>query len=112
MSDLRMRRRQPPAHETGMSRSTVGREALPRSVEVSPCRDAWYPGHIAVAATRRCSSLPMTPQEPTRMSKTGGGIAARAGRWSARHKKTAILGWLAFIIVALIAGNMAGTKEP
>ena len=24
-------------------------------------------------------------------------IAARAGRWSARHRKTAILGWLAFV---------------
>jgi uncharacterized membrane protein YdfJ with MMPL/SSD domain len=46
------------------------------------------------------------------MSKTPGGIAARAGRWSARHKKTAIFGWLAFVIVALIAGNLAGTKEP
>ena len=46
------------------------------------------------------------------MSSKPGGIAARAGRWSARHKKTAILGWLAFVIVALVAGNMAGTKEP
>ncbi|HEX5619806.1 MAG TPA: MMPL family transporter [Solirubrobacteraceae bacterium] len=46
------------------------------------------------------------------MSNKPGGIAARAGRWSARHKKTAILGWLAFVIVALIAGNLAGTKEP
>ena len=46
------------------------------------------------------------------MSNKPGGIAARAGRWSARHKKTAILGWLAFVIVALLAGSMAGTKEP
>src|SRR5215216_2407782 len=46
------------------------------------------------------------------MSRSPGGIAARAGRWSARHKKTAILGWLAFVVIALIAGNLAGTKEP
>jgi len=46
------------------------------------------------------------------MQKTPGGIAARAGRWSARHKKTAIIGWLAFVLVALMAGNMTGTKEP
>jgi uncharacterized membrane protein YdfJ with MMPL/SSD domain len=46
------------------------------------------------------------------MSNTPRGIAARAGRWSARHKKTAILGWLAFVLVAVIAGQMAGTKEP
>ena len=46
------------------------------------------------------------------MQKTPGGIAARAGRWSARHKKTAIIGWLVFVLVALMAGNMTGTKEP
>ena len=37
------------------------------------------------------------------MQSKPGGIAARAGRWSARHKKTAILGWLAFVVVALVA---------
>ena len=46
------------------------------------------------------------------MQKTPGGIAARAGRWSARHKKTAIIGWLVFVVVALMAGSMTGTKEP
>ena len=46
------------------------------------------------------------------MQKTPGGIAARAGRWSARHKKTAIAGWLVFVVVALMAGNMTGTKRP
>jgi uncharacterized membrane protein YdfJ with MMPL/SSD domain len=46
------------------------------------------------------------------MQKTPGGIAARAGRWSARHKKTAIIGWLVFVLVALMAGNMTGTKAP
>ena len=40
------------------------------------------------------------------------GIAARAGRWSARHKKTAIFGWLAFVALALVLGSMTGTKEP
>ncbi len=46
------------------------------------------------------------------MQQTPGGIAARAGRWSARHKKTAIIGWLVFVLVALMAGNLTGTKEP
>ncbi len=27
-------------------------------------------------------------------------FAARAGRWSAQHRKKAIFGWLAFVIVA------------
>ena len=37
-------------------------------------------------------------------------LAARAGSWSARHKKTAIFGWIAFVIVALVLGSAVGTK--
>ena len=33
------------------------------------------------------------------------GIAARAGHWSATHRKLAILGWLAFVVVALVIGG-------
>jgi RND superfamily putative drug exporter len=38
-------------------------------------------------------------------------IAARAGRWSAAHWKTATFGWLAFVLVALLAGQFAGTVK-
>jgi uncharacterized membrane protein YdfJ with MMPL/SSD domain len=38
-------------------------------------------------------------------------LAARMGRWSADHWKTATLGWLAFVLVAFALGSMAGTKE-
>jgi uncharacterized membrane protein YdfJ with MMPL/SSD domain len=38
-------------------------------------------------------------------------IAARAGRWSAQHRKTAIIGWLVFVIVAFAIGNAIGTKQ-
>jgi len=31
-------------------------------------------------------------------------IAARMGRWSARHRKTAIFGWLAFVVAAFAVG--------
>ena len=34
------------------------------------------------------------------MRKTN--FAARIGRWSAQHRKTAILGWLAFVLVSLV----------
>ena len=37
-------------------------------------------------------------------------LAARAGAWSARHRKRAILGWLAFVVVAAFAGGAIGTK--
>jgi RND superfamily putative drug exporter len=38
-------------------------------------------------------------------------IAARMGRWSASHWKTAVFGWIAFVAVAVIAGGMIGTKQ-
>ena len=28
------------------------------------------------------------------------GLASRAGMWSAQHRKTAIWGWLAFVVIA------------
>jgi RND superfamily putative drug exporter len=37
-------------------------------------------------------------------------LAARMGRWSADHWKTATFGWLAFVLVAFALGGMAGTK--
>ena len=38
-------------------------------------------------------------------------LAARMGRWSADHWKTATFGWLAFVIVAFGLGGLAGTKS-
>jgi uncharacterized membrane protein YdfJ with MMPL/SSD domain len=38
-------------------------------------------------------------------------IAARAGRWSAGHWKTATFGWLAFVICAVVIGNATGTVK-
>ena len=32
-------------------------------------------------------------------------IAARMGRWSARHRKTAIFGWLAFVVASFAIGG-------
>jgi uncharacterized membrane protein YdfJ with MMPL/SSD domain len=40
-----------------------------------------------------------------------GNIAARAGRWSAAHWKTVTLGWLAFAVVAVVAGGAVGTSK-
>jgi uncharacterized membrane protein YdfJ with MMPL/SSD domain len=38
-------------------------------------------------------------------------LAARMGRWSARHRKIAISGWLAFVVAAFVVGGMIGTKN-
>ena len=37
-------------------------------------------------------------------------IAARMGRWSARHRKTAIFGWLAFVVASFAIGATVGMK--
>jgi uncharacterized membrane protein YdfJ with MMPL/SSD domain len=38
-------------------------------------------------------------------------LAARAGRWSAQHRKTAIIGWILFVVLATFAGSNIGQKE-
>ncbi len=38
-------------------------------------------------------------------------LAARAGRWSATHRKTAILGWIAFVVFATFLGSNVGQKD-
>ena len=38
-------------------------------------------------------------------------IAARMGRWSARRRKTAIFGWLAFVVAATAIGATLGTTQ-
>ncbi|HEV3378452.1 MAG TPA: MMPL family transporter [Thermoleophilaceae bacterium] len=37
-------------------------------------------------------------------------LAARAGRWSAQHRKKAIVGWLVFVILAVFVGGSVGTN--
>ena len=35
-------------------------------------------------------------------------LAARAGRWSAQHRKRAIVGWILFVVLATVAGGAVG----
>jgi uncharacterized membrane protein YdfJ with MMPL/SSD domain len=45
-----------------------------------------------------------------RTTQTNRNLAARMGRWSASHWKTATFGWLAFVLVAFGLGGLVGTK--
>jgi len=38
-------------------------------------------------------------------------LAARAGRWSSTHRKTAIFGWLALVVLSLAIGGAVGTNN-
>src|SRR4051812_38696197 len=53
-------------------------------------------------------SMPHPPQGAPVQKKQN--LAARAGQWSAQHRKKAIFGWLAFVIVATLIGGNIGTK--
>jgi uncharacterized membrane protein YdfJ with MMPL/SSD domain len=50
-------------------------------------------------------------QTTSRESAVQHNLAARAGRWSAQHRKQAILGWLAFVVIATFAGGAIGQKQ-
>jgi uncharacterized membrane protein YdfJ with MMPL/SSD domain len=43
--------------------------------------------------------------------KRSNNIAARMGRWSASHWKTAVFGWLVFVIAAFMIGGKVGTQN-
>jgi uncharacterized membrane protein YdfJ with MMPL/SSD domain len=38
-------------------------------------------------------------------------LARRAGRWSATHRRVAILGWLALVVASLFVGSAVGTRH-
>ena len=42
--------------------------------------------------------------------KRSNNLAARMGRWSANHWKTAVFGWLAFVAASVVLGGAIGTK--
>ena len=44
---------------------------------------------------------------PLKQSKN---LAARMGRWSASHWKTAVFGWLAFVVASVFIGMQVGTR--
>jgi RND superfamily putative drug exporter len=38
-------------------------------------------------------------------------LAARAGGWSAQHRKSAILGWIVFVVLATVIGGAVGQRQ-
>jgi uncharacterized membrane protein YdfJ with MMPL/SSD domain len=38
-------------------------------------------------------------------------LTARIGRWSIRHRKAAILGWIAFVVLAVVVGGKVGQND-
>src|SRR5215813_3949493 len=73
------------------------------------------PRGMGAASSRQAlqPTLPrVTPLSLVRNQVHTNTFAARMGRWSARHRKTAIWGWIAFVAIAFVIGNAVGTQKP
>ena len=38
-------------------------------------------------------------------------LTSRIGKWSAQHRRTAILGWIAFVVLAVVVGGQIGQND-
>ena len=54
---------------------------------------------------------PMSGAKQSRPPQRRPNLAARVGRWSAAHWKTATFGWLALVLLAFAVGSQVGTKQ-
>ncbi len=68
-----------------------------------------------IGRERRAARLSVPSDHPSRMetsmsTKRTTHLAARMGHWSATHWKTAVFGWLGFVVVAAALGMMIGQK--
>jgi RND superfamily putative drug exporter len=52
-----------------------------------------------------------SPQPPGPAREPRPNIPWRAAAWSVRHRRTAIGGWLLFVVIATLLGGMLGTKQ-
>src|SRR4051794_20260146 len=77
----------------------------PRAGGISRCTDAGAPHGPAVAQERRLACRRTTPGRTRRSNPMTGkrNLAHRMGRWSGTHPWTAILGWLAFVLISFLA---------
>src|SRR4051812_30262474 len=71
--------------------------------------DACQPAWAACQGAGSLSSVPSQPLSRSHMQPRN--LAARAGRWSATHRKTAVIGWILFVVLATIVGGKVGQKN-
>ena len=119
-----------------MSPATQTRELASREGHGIHVTLLWHPSENALtvsvedaragraSSSRSRPTAPSTPSTTPTPTRPEGGtrnvshhahaianLAARMGRWSAAHWKTATFGWLAFVLVAFGLGGMVGTRN-
>ena len=95
----RRRGDEPSAAGIALTRARRARRGLP------PPQDARCPHWNAAPWEQRCPRQSTSELGAAEMQDT---FAARAGRWSTRHRGMAIGLWLAFVMLAVAAGQAAG----
>src|SRR5207248_4562520 len=108
----RQSRHRNPAHRNGQC-DVFRRAPVAARLSESP--------QLPQGATMKTRIIQNEPEEPANGAQTIDAtvgepkhlrnLAARMGRWSASHKKTATFGWLAFIAAAFMFGHAVGTKQ-
>ena len=91
-----------------LDRRAQGLAAPPRGGRPPRALTGLHPMARAASPPVRMRSVPLPPQGAPPVKKQN--LAARAGRWSAQHRKKAVFGWLAFVIAATLIGGSLGTK--
>jgi len=66
---------------------------------------------MTTRATQDTPAPPGAPGNGARPPNQPTNLAGRMGRWSAQHRKIAIFGWLGFVIVAFLSGNLVGVTK-
>jgi uncharacterized membrane protein YdfJ with MMPL/SSD domain len=71
---------------------------------------AAYGGEVSNLSQMEVTMEVLRSEDQAASGPPRGGIAARLGSWSARHRKKAVLGWLAVVVIALAAGGVGSKK--
>ncbi len=90
-----------PAASAGRTAVRRLRRTGRRALAAPPPRrapSAATPGDPLSAGASRCESAPMAHPRQGAPDMPKQNFAARAGRWSAQHRKKAVFGWLAFVV--------------
>ena len=89
-------------HKAALRGTAVHTIARGRTAPEDACQPHWKG-----ACALEVSTGLIQPTERNQMQSKRN-IAARAARWSATHRKVAIFGWLAFVVLALFVGGAVG----
>ena len=101
--------------EDGLDMARLSRSAGALPIRITaPWAAALRPSRRLLAALEpgpragTLGAMEINPVKGVTMDRTS--ISSRAAHWAAKHRRAAILGWIAFVAVAFLIGGSVGTK--